>query len=96
MEEKEIVNIAQDKQRNADLATLILQGGPFTKPEEVQEFMKSSEVHDATKNMKFYVEVQHVKNLSLSFPKSISMSSGTRGRVKTCHQLSTRTTSQRT
>eukprot|EP00731_Ephydatia_muelleri_P024524 Em0016g795a len=40
MDDKEISNItAHDKQRNSDLAILTGQGGLFTKPEQVEEFL---------------------------------------------------------
>ena len=70
MDEKEISNISVDKQRNADLATLTEVGGPFTKPEQVNMFMESSELEEVAKNKRLYIEIRHAKNSSLSLPKS--------------------------
>ena len=70
MENKEISNIAQDKQRNSDLATLTALGGPFTTPEQVKCYMEDTNVEEGDKNKRLYVEVRHAKNSSLSFPKS--------------------------
>ena len=57
-------------QRNADLATLTEVGGPFTKPEQVNMFMESSELEEVAKNKRLYIEIRHAKNSSLSLPKS--------------------------
>ena len=70
LEAKEVGNIASDKQRNADLTKLKDQGGPFTSPEEVKEYIENKEESDETKNKRMYIEVRHAKNSSLSFPKS--------------------------
>lgn len=50
MDDKEIFNIAHDKQRNSDLATLTGQGRPLTKPEQVEVFLKNPDLDDITKN----------------------------------------------
>ena len=70
LEAKEVGNIASDKQRNADLASLREQGGPFTSPEGVKEYITNKEESDEIKNKRMYIEVRHAKNSSLSFPKS--------------------------
>lgn len=70
MEDRELASIAQDKQRNCDLAYLTELGGPFTRPEQVEEFLKNPDLEDITKNKRLYVEVRHAKNSSLSFPKA--------------------------
>ena len=43
MDEKKLSNVAQDKQRNGDLAKLTEQGGPFTKKEQVDNFLKRTD-----------------------------------------------------
>ena len=69
MDAKEISKIYQDKQWNPDLATLTEQGGPFTRPEQVQDFLNSPNEEDINKNNRLYTEIRHAKNSSLSFPK---------------------------
>ena len=69
MDAKVISNISKDKQRNFDLATLTEQGGHFTKPEQVQDFLDSHNEEDFNKNKSLYKEIRHAKNSSLSFPK---------------------------
>ncbi|KAL5518201.1 hypothetical protein EMCRGX_G003891 [Ephydatia muelleri] len=39
----------------------------FTKPEQVEKFLKNPDLDDITKNKRLYVEVRHA---SLSFPKA--------------------------
>ena len=68
MEEKEIANLAVDKMRNKDLEHLISCGGPFTNPEQVQNFMKT-DIPEKEKNTRLYIEVRHAKNSSVAFPK---------------------------
>ena len=59
MEAKEIANISVDKQRNADLASLTALGGPFTKPEQVDQFIKEDKESDSVKNKRMYLEVSY-------------------------------------
>ena len=70
MDEKKLSNVAQDKQRNGDLAKLTEQGGPFTKQEQVDAFVARDDLEDAVKNKRLYLEVRFAKNSSLSYPKS--------------------------
>ena len=70
MEEKKLSNVAQDMQRNSDLAKLTEQGGPFTKQEQVDDFLKRTDLDDTAKNKRLYMEVRFAKNSSLSYPKS--------------------------
>ena len=70
MEEKKLSNVAQDMQRNGDLAKLTEQGGPFTKQEQVDDFLKRTDLDDTAKNKRLYMEVRFAKNSSLSYPKS--------------------------
>ena len=69
MEAKEISNISVDKQRNSDLSVLTEHSGPFTKPEQVNEYFKDNTVSENVKNKRLYLEVRYAKNSSLSFPK---------------------------
>ena len=69
MDEREISSIAQDKQRNADLAALTLLGGPFTNPEQVQNYLDDPQTEASSKNKRLYLEIRHAKNSSLSLPK---------------------------
>ena len=57
LEDKEIANIAVDKRRNSDLAILRLEGGPFTSPEEVTSYVAKTDISDAEKNKRLYLEV---------------------------------------
>lgn len=57
MEAKEFMNISVDKQRNLDLSGLTNQGGPFTKPEQVQEYLEDCSVLPQVKNKRLYLEV---------------------------------------
>lgn len=66
---KEVQNELTDKKRNADLDKLKAIGGPFTKAEEVDEFV-NSEVEDKVKVDRLYIEVRYCKNTSLSLPKA--------------------------
>ena len=66
---KEVQNEQTDKKRNADLEKLKALGGPFTKPEEIDAFVRS-ETDEKLKNERLYVEVRYCKNTSLSLPKS--------------------------
>ena len=59
MEAKEIANISVDKQRNADLASLTALGGPFTKPEQVDQFIKEDKESDSVKNKRMYLKVSY-------------------------------------
>ena len=70
MEDKEISNIAEDKRRISDLATLTGMGGPFTKSDQVQRFLEDPSLDDSLKNKRMYLEVRYAKLSSLSFPKS--------------------------
>ena len=69
LEEKEAANLSTDKRRNSDLEMLVKQGGPFTSPTMVEEFMARPGWSDVDKNKRLYTEVRHAKNSSLSFPK---------------------------
>ena len=69
LEEKEAANFSTDKRRNSDLELLVKQGGPFTSPNMVNEFMARTDISDVDKNKRLYIEVRHAKNSSLSFPK---------------------------
>ena len=62
MDDKEISNIAHDKQRNSDLAMLTGQGEPFTKPKQVEESLKNPDMDVIIKSKRLYVEVRHARN----------------------------------
>ena len=70
MDAKEIASISQDRQRNSDLNTLTSMGGPFTQPEQVEDYIEDPNETEEAKIKRLYVEVRHAKNSSLSFPKS--------------------------
>ena len=55
MEDKEISNIAEDKRRISDLATLTGMGGPFTKSDQVQRFLEDPSLDDSLKNKRMYL-----------------------------------------
>lgn len=66
---KEAMNEQTDKKRNTDLDKLKAMGGPFTKPEEVDDYVLS-DVDEKTKVDRLYTEVRYCKNTSLSLPKA--------------------------
>ena len=68
MEVKEIANLSVDKQRNADLNKLSMMQGPFTTSEQVAIYMGREDVDEKEKGKRLYMEVQHAKNFSISFP----------------------------
>ena len=69
VDQREISSIAQDKQRNSDLAALTLLGGPFTNPEQVQSYLDDPQHEASSKNKRLYLEIRHAKNSSLSLPQ---------------------------
>ena len=48
LQEKEVANVSTDKQRNSDLALLVKEGGPFTSPDMVQEYMARPGISEKT------------------------------------------------
>ena len=56
MGDKEIINLAVDKRRNADLAKLTAVGRLFTKAEQVDSFM-TDEMDEKERNNRLYLEV---------------------------------------
>ena len=54
---KEMVNIAVDQRRNSDLALLSKEGGPFTSPDDVKEYMEESQIKEEVRNKRLYLEV---------------------------------------
>ena len=69
-EELDIANLAEDKTRMKDLGELTALGGPFTKCEDVREFVKDEGISEKNKNKRLYIEILHAKKSSLSFPNS--------------------------
>jgi hypothetical protein len=69
LHEKEIANLAVDKRRNKDLNALKNMGGPFTSSSEVDNYM-SSDIEDAVKLQRLYMEVRYARDTSLSIPKT--------------------------
>lgn len=59
-----------DRKRNADLDKLKSLGGPFTKPEEVDELIQSTVMSEEAKVDRLYLEVRYSKATSLSLPKT--------------------------
>lgn len=66
---KEMQNEELDRKRNADLQKLKSMGGPFTRTEEVDEFLQSA-VSEKAKVDRLYLEVRYSKATSLSLPKT--------------------------
>ena len=50
------------------MASLTEVGSPFTKSDQENMFMVSSEMEEDKKNKRLYVEIRHAKNSSLSLP----------------------------
>ena len=88
MDEKELNNVAQDKQRNADLATLTEQGGPFTKPEQVKEFLQKKLASKRPKKTRGSVLRSDMQKTLLSAILSAVISSALKGKARTSHLLS--------
>ena len=65
-----MANLNLDKKRIADLEKLTALGGPFTRSEDVLEYLGREDLSEGEKNGRLYVEVRHAKSSSLSFPKS--------------------------
>ena len=69
MGDKEIQNLAVDKRRNADLGLLTAAGGPFTKSEQVDNFMEQL-MEEKERNKRLYLEVRYARDCSIAFPKT--------------------------
>ena len=52
-----MVNISVDQRRNSDLALLSKEGGPFTSPDDVKEYMEESQIKEEVRNKRLYLEV---------------------------------------
>ena len=70
MNKKEIACLATDKRRMKDLNKLKLEGGPFTKAEEVSEFVSRKDITNKIKQERLYTEVRYARDMSLSLPKN--------------------------
>ena len=69
MDDKDLANVAVDKQRNADLEKLVKLGGPFTSSDAVRKYLDNDSIDEKDKNQRMYIEIRYAKNTSLSFPK---------------------------
>ena len=70
--EKELVNAHFESVKYKDLEWIKEQGGPFTKPEEVDEYMNSSHGEEII-NKRLYVEVRYARNSCLSMKPTASV-----------------------
>ena len=70
---KEIQSISTDKRRITDLDWLKERGGPFTKLEQVDDYVRRADVTDKEKQKRLYKEVRYARDTSLSLPKSSEM-----------------------
>ena len=70
LDAKADINVATDRQRNADLCELTKVGGPFTSAEAVDDYLEKADVSDKDKNRRLYLEVRHAKNSSVCFLKA--------------------------
>ena len=66
---KEVKNAGVEERKMKDLVLLKEYGGPFTKPEEVDQFL-SSNIDDSLKDKRMYHEVRYARDTSLTLPKS--------------------------
>ena len=69
MTTKEAQNLVVDRRRNLDLSKLKEKGGPFSSSAEVHEFLLS-EVSEADKVARLYLEIRYARDTSLCFPKN--------------------------
>ena len=65
LEAKDVVNLAADRQRNSDFHKLTEFGGPFTKLDQVKNYIEKSEKDEKTKNRRLYTKVRHAKTAVL-------------------------------
>ena len=68
MSKKMIESISSERRRVKDLDKLKKEGGPFTKPEEVEEFI-ASDLYEKEKQERLYIEVRFARDTTLSLPK---------------------------
>jgi len=71
-QKKDLVNRHYEAVKLTDLEYLKLNGGPFTTPEEVEEFMKKTK-ESKEKNKRLYTEVRYAKNTCMSLKHSASV-----------------------
>ena len=68
---KEILNAKKDNAKLKDLEFLKSQGGPFTKKEEVEDYLKkSSNITENERNSQLYIEVRYARSTSLSLKET--------------------------
>ena len=70
--EKELVNAHFESVKYKDLEWIKQQGGPFTKPEGVDQYMNSSHGEEII-NKRLYVEVRYARNSCLSMKPTASV-----------------------
>lgn len=70
--QKDIINSQIESTKYNDLEYLKNNGGPFTKPEEVDNFMESFP-ESKQKNKRLYIEVRYAKNTCISLKHSSSV-----------------------
>lgn len=66
---KEVKNAGVEQRKIKDLQVLKGFGGPFTSPDEVDQFL-SSNIDDTLKGKRMYTEVRYARDTSLTLPKS--------------------------
>ena len=71
-QKKDLVNRHYEAVKLTDLEYLKLNGGPFTTPEEVEEFMKKTK-ESKEKNKRLYTEVRYAKNTCMSLKHSAAV-----------------------
>ena len=69
MGKKEIESLVSEKRKVKDLDKLKSYGGPFTKPEEVDEYVARKDKSEKEKQDRLYTEVRYARDTSLSLPK---------------------------
>ena len=73
--EKEILNTKRDETKLKDLDKLkkATPPGPFTKREEVQNYMDDELIDDKIKNDRLYTEVRYARKTSLSLKETAAV-----------------------
>ena len=56
-EQQKLKEKGMDAKQIANIASLTARGGPFTKPEQVDEYIKDDNESDTVKNKRRYLEV---------------------------------------
>ena len=74
MGKKEIESLASEKRKVKDLDKLKNFSGPFTKPDEVDDYVSRMDITVKEKQDRLYTEVRYARDTTLSLPKKSELS----------------------